>query len=113
MFMVHHPLEGRREREIACLDLRRDEEALRHRGAFHLRSEAWREPARAGVHNNATLFWNLYPGYVRDIFTRAFTEGLRDPSARVRESEWRTVFTPHARPDLLLPQVRRGEFPGR
>ena len=47
----------------------------------------------AGIHNNATLFWNFYPGYVRDIFTRAFTDGLRDPGNRVRESEWRTVFT--------------------
>ena len=45
-----------------------------------------------GIHNNATLFWNLYPGYVRDIFTRAFTEGLHNPEARVRESEWRTLF---------------------
>jgi hypothetical protein len=33
-------------------------------------------------------YWQAYPGYVRTLFTRAFTVGLRDPDARVMESEW-------------------------
>ena len=35
------------------------------------------------------LYWRLYPKFLRDLFTRAFTTGLNDPGARVTESEWR------------------------
>jgi serine/threonine protein kinase len=93
MFMVHHPLEGRREREIPCLDLPAMKKLYGTDALFIFDPKHGANRPVPGVHNNATLFWNLYPGYVRDIFTRAFTEGLRDPGARVRESEWRTVFT--------------------
>ena len=93
MFMVHHPLEGRREREINCLDLPAMKKLYGTEALFIFDPKHGANRPVAGVHNNATIFWNLYPGYVRDIFTRAFTEGLRDPGARVRESEWRTVFT--------------------
>ena len=92
MFMVHHPLEGKREREIACLDLPAMKKLYGTEALFIFDPKHGANRPVPGVHNNATLFWNLYPGYVRDIFTRAFTEGLRDPGARVRESEWRTVF---------------------
>jgi DNA-binding helix-hairpin-helix protein with protein kinase domain len=93
MFMVHHPLEGKREREIACLDLPAMKKLYGTEALFIFDPKHGANRPVPGVHNNATLFWNLYPGYVRDIFTRAFTEGLRDPAARVRESEWRTAFT--------------------
>lgn len=93
MFMLHHPLEGRREREITCLDLPAMKKLYGTDALFIFDPKHGANRPVAGIHNNATLFWNLYPGYVRDIFTRAFTEGLRDPGARVRESEWRTVFT--------------------
>jgi len=93
MFMVHHPLEGRREREFPVLDLPAMKKLYGTDALFIFDPKHGANRPVPGVHNNATLFWNLYPGYVRDIFTRAFTEGLRDPAARVRESEWRTVFS--------------------
>jgi serine/threonine protein kinase len=93
IFMMNHPLEGRREREINCLDLAAMQRLYGPDALFIFDPKHGANRPVAGIHNNATLFWNLYPGYVRDIFVRAFTEGLRDPAARVRESEWRTVFT--------------------
>lgn len=93
MLMLHHPLEGRREQEIVCLDFTAMQKIYGSDPLFIFDPKLGANRPVAGIHNNATLFWNFYPGYVRDIFTRAFTEGLRDPSARVRESEWRTVFT--------------------
>jgi DNA-binding helix-hairpin-helix protein with protein kinase domain len=91
-FMIHHPLEGRREREIPCLDLRAMQRLYGSEALFIFDPKVGANRPVAGVHNNASLFWNLYPGYVRDIFTRAFTDGLRDPAARVKEGEWRSVF---------------------
>jgi len=92
MFMVHHPLEGRREREIACLDLPAMKKLYGTDALFIFDPKHGANRPVAGIHNNATLFWNLYPGYVREIFTRAFTGGLRDAGERVRESEWGTLF---------------------
>jgi len=42
---------------------------------------------------NALVFWSVYPKFLRDLFTKAFTEGLSDPQhGRVRESNWRTAM---------------------
>ncbi len=47
-------------------------------------------PARR---DNALAFWPLYPTFLRALFTRAFTKGIRDPlHGRVRESEWRAAM---------------------
>jgi DNA-binding helix-hairpin-helix protein with protein kinase domain len=93
IFMVHHPLEGKREREIVCLDLAAMKKLYGTDALFIFDPKHGANRPVPGIHNNAILFWNLYPGYVHDIFIRAFTDGLRDPTARVRESEWRGVFT--------------------
>jgi len=43
-----------------------------------------------GYHDNAFVFWPIYPNFLRNLFIRVFTEGVRDPlNSRVRESEWR------------------------
>lgn len=41
---------------------------------------------------NALKFWNVYPRFFRDMFTRSFTLGLKDPGARVRETEWKDAM---------------------
>jgi hypothetical protein len=33
-------------------------------------------------------YWDIYPTFLHKAFTRAFTEGLSDPTSRVTESEW-------------------------
>jgi len=39
------------------------------------------------------IYWPIYPQFLRDLFTKAFTTGIRDPkNGRVRESEWRTMM---------------------
>jgi len=46
-----------------------------------------------GYHDNVLAFWPLYPQFLRDLFTKAFTDGIRDPqNGRVRESEWRAAM---------------------
>jgi len=92
LFMIHHPFEGKREREITCLDLTSMQRLYGWDALFIFDPKHGANRPVAGVHNNATLFWNLYPDYVRDIFTRAFTAGLSEPGERVKESEWRTIL---------------------
>jgi len=93
MLMVHHPLEGRRETEIKCLDLPAMNRLYGTDPLFIFDPNDDSNRPVPGVHENALAFWPLYPQFVRDLFTEAFTDGLRDPeNGRVRESEWRAAM---------------------
>jgi hypothetical protein len=49
--------------------------------------------AVAGEQDTPITYWHLYPQFLRDLFTRAFTDGIHDPQhGRVRESEWRAAM---------------------
>ena len=61
IFMVHHPLEGRREREIGCMDLAAMRKLYGTEALFIFDPKHGANRPVPGVHNNATLFWNLYP----------------------------------------------------
>jgi eukaryotic-like serine/threonine-protein kinase len=92
LLVVHHPLEGRKETEIKCLDLPAMTKLYGTEPVFIFDPVDTANAPVPGVHDNALAFWRIYPQFLRDIFTRAFTEGLDDPHARVRESEWRAVM---------------------
>jgi DNA-binding helix-hairpin-helix protein with protein kinase domain len=93
MLMVHHPLEGRREHEIKCLDLPAMTRLYGTNPIFIFDpADRSNEPV-PGFHDNALAFWPIYPHFLRALFTRSFTDGLRDPSnGRVRESVWRDAM---------------------
>ncbi len=93
MFMVHHPLEGRREMEIHCLDLPAMTKLYGTEPLFIFDPHDNSNQPVPGYHDNVLAFWPLYPQFLRDLFTQAFTEGLHDPqNGRVRESEWRAAM---------------------
>jgi len=47
-----------------------------------------------GLNNNAIKRWPLFPKYVRDKFTEAFSQkALHDPAARIIEKDWIKIFT--------------------
>ncbi|MBR6037830.1 MAG: hypothetical protein IKP53_03630 [Candidatus Methanomethylophilaceae archaeon] len=41
-----------------------------------------------GVSDNVIRMWANYPQFIRDLFLRAFVDGLRDPPSRPIETEW-------------------------
>lgn len=93
MLIVHHPLEGKKESEIKCLDLAAMTKLYGTEPVFIFDPNDKSNAPVPGVHDNALAFWRLYPQFLRDLFTRAFTNGLRDPlHGRVRESEWRAAM---------------------
>ena len=90
MLMVAHPLEGKKETEIKCLDLPAMTKLYGTEPLFIFAPHDDSNAPVPGVHDNALAFWRVYPQSLRDLFTRSFTDGLRDPlHGRVRESEWR------------------------
>lgn len=93
MLMVHHPLEGKRELEIKCLDLPAMNKLYGTDPVFIFDPNDDSNRPVPGVHDNAIIFWPLYPQFIRDLFIESFTDGLRDPvNGRVRESEWRAAM---------------------
>ncbi len=90
MFMMHHPLEGKKELEIKCLDLPAMKKLYGTEPLFIFDPVDATNAPDPAYQKNALVFWAIYPKFLREIFTRAFTEGLRDPlHGRVRESNWR------------------------
>jgi serine/threonine protein kinase len=93
ILMVHHPLEGRRELEIKCLDLPAMTMLYGSDPIFIFDPDDDSNRPVSGYHDNAIVFWSLYPEYLRNLFTRAFTAGIEDPlNGRVRETEWRQAM---------------------
>jgi len=93
MFMIHHPLEGRKEVAIRCFDLPAMTQLYGVEPVFIFDPTDDSNRPAPGYHDNALAFWPIYPQFFRELFTRAFTEGIRDPlHGRVRESEWRAAL---------------------
>jgi DNA-binding helix-hairpin-helix protein with protein kinase domain len=97
MLHLHHPLFGKRVMKIHSLDLPARERLCGTSPLFIFDPNDRSNEAvpravdpygEAGA--NALAYWPIYPQFLRDLFIRAFTAGLRDPEhGRVREGEWR------------------------
>lgn len=93
MFMMHHPLEGKKELSIKCLDLPAMKKLYGTEPSFIFDPDDESNSPDPTRQKNALVFWAIYPKFLRELFTKAFTEGIRDPShGRVRESNWRAVM---------------------
>jgi serine/threonine protein kinase len=93
MFLLHHPLEGKKEAEICCLDLPAMKKLYGSEPLFIFDPDDDSNRPVQGYQDNAIIYWAIYPPFLRDLFTRAFTDGIRDPkNGRVRKSEWRKAF---------------------
>ncbi len=93
MFMMHHPLEGKRESEIKCLDLPAMTKLYGTDPVFIFDPNDDSNRPVPGQHDNALAFWAIYPPDLRSLFVRAFTTGVQEAkNGRVRESEWRAAM---------------------
>jgi len=93
MFHVHHPLEGAQEAAIKCLDVPAMNKLYGSNALFiYDPSDASNRPV-PGLHDNAINCWPIFPAFLKDMFVKSFTQGIKDPvNGRVRESEWRAAM---------------------
>lgn len=92
MFFLSHPLIGRRELDIHCFDLPAMRQLFGTRPLFIFDPLDTSNAPVAGHHDNALVYWAIYPKFLKDLFMRSFTDGLNDRSSRVGETEWRGAF---------------------
>jgi DNA-binding helix-hairpin-helix protein with protein kinase domain len=91
--MMHHPLEGKKELAIKCLDLPAMKKLYGTEPVFIFDPADDSNAPDPQHQRNPLAFWSIYPKFLRTLFTRAFTEGISDPQhGRVRESNWRAAM---------------------
>lgn len=94
MLLMSHPLEGKREAAIHALDAAAMNRLYGHEPVFIFDPKDRSNAPVPGYHVNALTYWAIYPGFLRALFTRSFTDGLADPrNGRVRETEWRNALS--------------------
>ncbi len=93
MFCMHHPFEGAREAAIGCFDIAEQNQLYGEDPVFIFHPDDLSNRPDPKLHPNPLIFWPLYPGFIRDLFVRAFTVGVTDPDERVQESEWRLAMS--------------------
>ncbi|MFE6332466.1 protein kinase [Streptomyces sp. NPDC057798] len=92
LLMNHHPLEGRRELGIHCFDEAAEKRLYGKSPLFVFDPVDDSNAPDPMEHATVLATWDAAVGTLQDLFVRSFTVGLRDPAARVRETEWRNAL---------------------
>lgn len=92
IFMLNHPLEGKLEASIKCMDLYAMEKLYGTNPVFIFDPDDKSNRPLRGYQDNANEFWAVYPTQLKRLFTHAFTVGLKEPSKRITEKQWLNAF---------------------
>ena len=92
MFMLNHPLEGRREAQIKCMDIHAMNRLYGTDPLFIFDPDNKDNRPLPGYQDNALVFWDLYPQQLKELFVTSFTVGLKQPNRRITESKWMETF---------------------
>jgi eukaryotic-like serine/threonine-protein kinase len=110
ILLIGHPFHGQLEANIRCLDLPAQRKLYGKEAVFvYHPSNQSNRPVR-GIHNSVINLWNLYPENIRNLFIKTFTLGIKNPQARVRESEWRNVFAVFETMIFTCPSCKKSEM---
>jgi len=106
MLMNHHPLKGAREYRIRLFDEKAQAQLYGREPVFVFDPADDSNRPVPGYHDTVLATWDAAPGSLRTLFIRAFTDGLRQPGRRVRETQWRDALS--AVRDLIISCPRCG-----
>lgn len=92
MFMMGHPLEGKLEADIKCMDIHAMNRLYGTKPVFVFDPiDKSNRPVR-GYQDNVLIYWDLYPKALKDLFIESFTTGLTSPNKRITEKKWLDIF---------------------
>ena len=92
MFMMGHPLEGKLEADIKCMDIHAMNKLYGTNPVFVYDPNNKTKRPVPGYQDNVRIYWDLYPQSIRDLFMQSFTVGLTNPGKRVTEKKWMETF---------------------
>ncbi len=88
----HHPFHGRMEYELRVWDIPAKRKVYGTPVFIFDPSDARNRLPPDPDYETAEHRWNLCPASLRELFTRAFTDGVRESRRRVTEGEWQRLF---------------------
>jgi serine/threonine protein kinase len=88
MFMLNHPLDGKLEADIKCMDLYAMKQLYGVKPVFIFDPNDETNRPVERYHDNAIIYWKIYPESLRGLFIQSFTDGLKQPGKRVTERQW-------------------------
>lgn len=92
MLFISHPLEGQKEANIRCFDQPAMNRIYGENPIFIFDPNDTTNSPVPGYHDNALIYWEIYPDFLKEIFTKAFTSGI-EANNRVTETEWMNALT--------------------
>jgi DNA-binding helix-hairpin-helix protein with protein kinase domain len=88
VLMNHHPLEGEESLRIRCMDEAAKRKLFGAQPVFIYDPDNDSNRPVAGEQDTVIATWKALPKSLQSLFEKAFTAGLHNPSARIRETEW-------------------------
>ena len=88
MLMLHHPLEGKQEADIKCLDIFAMTKIYGKNPIFIFDPVDDSNRPVPGYQNYPITYWQIYPQFIKDLFIKSFTTGLFETNRRVTEKQW-------------------------
>lgn len=113
LWVWHHPLHGEMEYRFHCWDIPAKKKVYGETPVFvfdsrDLSNQLPQDPDYAIARER----WAWCPEELREMFTRAFSEGLKDPDRRVTEGEWQGLFSQIKDRIVSCPRCRAENFTG-
>jgi len=93
LLMNHHPFEGARALRIRCMDEAAKRRLFGTDPVFIYDPDDTSNRPDPGEQTTVVETWNVLPQILRSLFIKTFTVGLREPSRRVRETQWRDALS--------------------
>ncbi len=92
LFCLNHPLEGKRFL-VPALTPARQEVLYGTKPLFIMDEDDKSNGPDPVIHRNSILVWECLPGYMKDIFLKAFSQtAMEKPGTRPREKDWLDVL---------------------
>jgi len=92
LWMKHHPLHGNMEYNVKCWDLPAKEKIYGKHPVF-IFNPLNHENTLPPEYSTPKRAWEHCPQILKDLFIKAFTDGIQENPIRVTEGEWKSVFT--------------------
>lgn len=88
IIFMNHPFEGKKSL-IPCITPKIEQTLYGSKALFIFDPRDNSNAPVEGIHVNALVRWGYMPSYIKEAFTRAFSQNaIKDPDSRLQESEW-------------------------
>lgn len=90
--MIGHPFHGKLELDIKCFDDLANKKIYGFDAVFIFDPNNKANRPDKEEHRGVIALWEYYPNDIKELFIKAFTDGIKNPSLRPREKDFKKAF---------------------